>query len=64
MTSRLVLPCPGSAPGLPGLFWQGRDHLIILLGGGSKQRQRHDFNAAIATAKTTNGENKRSRHAR
>ena len=30
------------------LFRQDGEHLIILLGGGTKQRQQRDINAAIA----------------
>lgn len=36
-------------PQLPGYFGKDGDHLIILPGGGTKQRQQRDINAAIAT---------------
>ena len=36
-------------PGYRVYFGKDGDHLIILLGGGGKQRQQRDINAAIAT---------------
>jgi putative component of toxin-antitoxin plasmid stabilization module len=34
--------------GIPSLFRQRRDRLMIVLGGGSKKRQQHDIDAAAA----------------
>ena len=47
-------------PGYRVYFGKDGEHLIILL-GGTKQRQQRDINAA--TGRTTNGENKRVCHA-
>ena len=35
-------------PGYRVYFGKDGEHLVILLGGGTKQRQQHDINAAIA----------------
>jgi putative addiction module killer protein len=35
-------------PGYRVYFGKDGDHLIILLGGGTKRRQQHDINTAIA----------------
>jgi putative addiction module killer protein len=36
-------------PGYRVYFGKDGEHLVILLGGGSKKRQQHDINAALAS---------------